>query len=187
MKLELYHSQLAELTKAKHFANGFVIVLGLALMIQAWVIFALHDNQRIVLIPPQLEKSAWVESKKVSQGYLESLTQFHLSLLLNTTPKSIEFQQEQILRHVAPRYYGLVKAKLLEDQLHLKQKNVSSVFYPINMKTDATKLNVEVTGDFTALVGKTQTQSNRKTYVIRYENHNGKLLIKSFEEVRDEN
>ena len=43
-------------------------------------------NERTILVPPELHKTVWVDSEKVSKEYLEEMSYFIGSLILNASP-----------------------------------------------------------------------------------------------------
>ena len=63
-------------------------------------------RERVVLLPPAVHKSFWVEQDRVSPEYLEQMGYFLLQLILNVTPQSIDHQSRLLLQYAAPAAAG---------------------------------------------------------------------------------
>ena len=63
----------------------------------------LSGHERIVIVPPNIHKTFWVESDRVSSEYLEQMGYFLLQLTLNVTPQSVDHQAKLLLPFSEPR------------------------------------------------------------------------------------
>lgn len=155
-------------------------------LIQALVIFYLAGRERIVLIPPQLEKEVWLKGDAVSRSYLEQMTLFFASLALNVTPENADFMHLRLLRLVDPKSYGQLKTHLTKEADVLKARNIATVFNPVALEIDENNFSVDISGDLVTLVGKTETSSVRKMYHTQFINRNGQWFVSEFRELHDE-
>lgn len=185
MQLGIYQSKLFDAIKRKNLFLGFSLLLGLTVCLQSFIIWSLANDEKIILVPPQLEQSVWLKGNEVSSNYLEQMSLFFTNLALNLTPDNADFMHQKILRLVDPKIYSELKAKLASDARELKQRNITTTFYPVNFAINKTKHQVDITGDFETQVGKTQTSLVRRTYRVRFNNHQGQWFISEFRELKD--
>lgn len=161
---------------------GFVIASILSLLL-GFSVFCLVGRERIVIVPPIVNRDFWVGTDTVSDSYLEQMSEFFTGLLLNVTPNSFATRAEHLLQHVAPNAYPTLKTQLVERQLELERRAISTAFYPASFKVDRSKLLVELKGELKILVGNAAIQSQTKIYHIQFSQHQGRLYIQQFSEV----
>ncbi len=161
---------------------GFVLSGTLSLLL-GFSVFYLVGRERIVVVPPIVNRDFWVGTDTVSDSYLEQMSEFFSSLLLNVNPNSFKTRAEHLLQHVAPNAYPQLKMQLVERQLELERRAMSTAFYPLSFKVDRHKLLVELKGELKILVGNSAIESQIKTYHINFSQHQGRLYIQKFSEV----
>ena len=184
MKYLLQHSRLQHLIQ---YRNGYLILASISLilnMLLVLVIFLLIGHERIVIVPPTIEKPFWVTSSKVSPEYLSEMSMFFTNLRLNVTTSSAATQGELLLRFIAPKNYNEIKAELLNEAENLKKNHITTAFFPINVDVDTKKLVARVTGDLQSTVGDSHLPSERVTYKITYTYNGGRLFVAAFEEAK---
>jgi conjugal transfer pilus assembly protein TraE len=157
-------------------AGGLSVVLGLS-------VFYLVGRERIVVVPPIVAQEFWVATDSVSDSYLEQMATFFAGLLLNVTPNSFARRSEHLLQHVAPHDYPALKAQLVEQQLEIERRVLSTSFHPSSFKIDRRKLLVELKGELKLMVGNAPVQLQSKTYQIQFVQTQGRLYIQRFDEV----
>jgi conjugal transfer pilus assembly protein TraE len=140
-------------------------------------------KERIILVPPTIEKSFWVENNLVSAEYLSEMSHFFIGLRFNVSPSTAETQREMLLRYVDPSIYEALKTQMLSDAVHINKEHISSVFYPVDIKVQANELKTTLIGDFVSTIGTTTLPAQRVAYEITYGYHEGRLWIKTFNEV----
>jgi len=161
---------------------GFAVASLLALLL-GFSVFCLVGRERVVIVPPIVNRDFWVETDTVSDSYLEQMSEFFAGLLLNVNPNSFKTRAEHLLQHVAPNAYPMLKTQLVERQLELERRAMSTAFYPLSFKIDKSKLLVELKGELKILVGNSAVESQTKTYHIQFSQHQGRLYIQQFREV----
>lgn len=184
MKYLLHHSRLQHLIQHR---NGYLslacgsLILNILLSIG---IFTIAGNERVVVVPPSINKSFWVDANQVSPEYLSEMSLFFASLRFNITPTNAAMQRELLVRYVHPHFYEALKAELISEEEHIKKEHVTTSFYPVNVVVDSKKMISQITGDLQSSVGDAQLPLKRLTYQINFSYNNGRLLVKSFEEVK---
>lgn len=170
------------LTERNRLLIAFGVASGLSLLLGGSV-FCLVGKERVVVVPPIVNRDFWVATDTVSDSYLEQMAEFFGGLLLNVTPNSFATRSEHLLQHVAPNAYPKLKTQLVEQQLEIERRALSTTFHPSSFKVDRNKLLVELKGELKIFVGHASTESQRKTYHIQFIQHHGRLYIQQFSEV----
>ena len=79
------------------------------------------DPERIVLVPPSINKTFWVESERVSAEYLQQMAYFLMQLTLDVTPHSVDHQSGVLMQYAAPASYGELRATMAATAERLKR------------------------------------------------------------------
>lgn len=185
MNISTYRSHLEKIISQR---NGYLILAATSLIVcflEAIIIFCLIGKERIVLVPPSIEKTFWVSANSVSPEYLSEMSMFFANLRLNMTPEIAASQREILLRYTDPAYYNNLKEQLIKEADKLNEQHISLAFYPINIKVNNNGLQTIIEGDLKASVGDAPIPTKRVKYLVKYRYDNGRLLIKAFEEVKN--
>ncbi len=148
----------------------------------ALIAFRLIGLERVILVPPTIHKSFWVESDKVSTEYLEQMGYFLVQLVLNVTPQSVDYQSKLLLQYAAPASYGEIRTAMAVTGDRLKRDGAATVFSPRTINVDEHALKVAVQGQLTAFIGDRRVSDVSKSYLIELQYALGKITIKSFKE-----
>lgn len=182
MQIAIQKSRLQQLMAQR---NGYlVLAVGLVLLclLLSSLLFCLVNREKTIIVPPVIHQAFWLDSKKVSPGYLSEMTTFFAQLRLSVTPSSAAYQRETLLRYTDPQYYGALKNELIDEEEHLTQTHTSFTFYPVSVVVDAPHLTVKLSGDLTAMVGNVPLPTQRLTYRLAYRYSQGRLWLQSFQE-----
>lgn len=185
MLLVQWKSRLVQLLQQRNAYLCIALMLLFIVLLQSLIIYSLSGNWRIVVTPPQINKSFWVDESHVSPAYLSEMTAFFASLILNMTSENATFQRDEILKYTDPKGYGQFKTQLIQNEERLRNESLTTAFYPVDVKTDVKSLTATITGDLMIWVGQEMTSTHRQRYEARYTYHDGRLLIQSFHEVKD--
>lgn len=167
--------------------NGYLAVACGSLFLNILLSFGvitMAGHEKIIIVPPKISQSFWVTESEVSPEYLVEMSHFFASLRFNITPSNAENQREMLLRYVSPEYYEGLKVELITESERIAKEHISTVFYPVDTKVDTRHLTTLIIGDLLSTVGTNTLPSQRVTYKITYKYNEGRLLVKSFEEVK---
>ncbi|ENX3332444.1 TPA: TraE/TraK family type IV conjugative transfer system protein, partial [Neisseria gonorrhoeae] len=112
MKTEDMLSELAIRTGIKVF---FWILLGMSIAVNLFLSATLLFKGTIVqttLTPPEIRRSMTVSNIAFSKEYLEEMAPYAAYLLLNVTPKTVDYQNSQLLKIVSPDYKDALEREL---------------------------------------------------------------------------
>ncbi len=182
MKTAIQQSRLQELIAKR---NGYLILsVGLLLLciLLSIMVLRLIGRERIIITPPVVHKSFWVDNQQVSSEYLSEMTVFLAQLRLTVTPSNAEYQRETLLRYTDASFYGEFKNELVAEADHLIKSHLSLAFYPTQITVNAPNLTANITGDLVSTVGNAPLPAAHLTYQVRYRYTNGQLRLQSFQE-----
>jgi len=142
----------------------------------------LSNSERIVVVPPSVSKTFWVESDRVSGAYLEQMAYFLMQLTLNVTPQSVEHQSKLLLQYASPSAYGDLQVALRAAGERLKRDGAATVFSPRDLTVDESAMKVAVRGQLTTFISDRRVSDVSKAYIVEFEYAGGRLYLKSFRE-----
>jgi conjugal transfer pilus assembly protein TraE len=175
------------LQKMHQHRNGYLLLAcGLMLLNILLIILSLSlaGRERIILTPPTIEHSFWVNQKSVSPEYLAEMSTFFIGLRCTVTTSNAALQREILLRYTDPRFYESLKTTLVQEALQLSKNHVSTAFYPVSIKVDEKHFLARVSGDLVTMVGSTTLPTQRVMYQIQYRYDTGRLWVSAFEEIK---
>lgn len=186
MKHLLHKTRLQYLIEHRNIYLFFAVGMFVSNILLCIFLFLTLGKERIVIVPPDVQKSFWISSNKVSPEYLSEMTLFLNSLHMNVTPDNANFQHGLLLRYIHPDYYGEAKTKLLEMEDKIKKQRVSISFQPSNVRVDANKLIVEVVGNLQYTIGNQTLPKREVKLKWRFSYAYGLLRIIAFPEVKND-
>lgn len=175
MKIEFLQHNITRLLCQR---NGLLVVIGL--MAVSHVILGTviaFKSERIILVPPQIKRSFWVEGKKFSKEYLEEMGVYLSKLLLDLSPSSFSYNHETLLKYATPEAYGALKKQLLRDGEYYTSLQLSTHFQPAQVTANAETLEVEVKGTLISYVAGKQIRNSQETLSLKFTARGGGLLL----------
>ncbi len=182
MKLAWMHEDIASARRATTFLVALLVGSMLANLVLAVFTVRLAGQQRVVIVPPTIYKTFWVESDRVSGEYLEQMGYFLMQLTLNVTPQSVDHQAKVLLQYAAPAAYGELRMALLAAAERLKRDGASTLFSPQDLIVDERTQRVGVRGQLTTFISDRRVAEVSKGYAIELQYSGGRVFLKSFRE-----
>ena len=182
MKLAWMRQDLASARRA--FALLLALLLGSMLtnLVLAAFAFRMSSHERIVMVPPTVHKTFWVEDERVSAEYLEQMGYFLMQLTLNVTPQSIDHQSKVLLQYAAPAAYGELRTALSSAAERLKRDGAATVFSPRDLIVDERSLKVGIRGQLTTFISDRRVSEVAKGYAVEFQYTTGRIFLKAFRE-----
>jgi conjugal transfer pilus assembly protein TraE len=182
MKLEWLRADIASARRA----TGLLAVLltGSLLVNAVLAVLALRSSgrERIVLVPPAIHKTFWVESDRVSAEYLQQMAYFLMQLTLNVTPHGVDHQADVLMQYAAPSSYGELRSTMAATAARLKRDGASTLFSPRDLVVDEATQRVGVRGQLTTYVSDRRVSDVSKGYAIELQYAGGRIYLKAFRE-----
>jgi conjugal transfer pilus assembly protein TraE len=169
MRLEWLRSDLAGARRAS------VLLLAAHTLRQA-------GRERVVVVPPAIHKTFWVEAERVSPEYLEQMGYFLAQLTLNVTPQSVEHQSRLLLQYAAPASWGELRTAMAANAERIKRDGASTVFSPQDLQVDERTQRVGLRGLLTTFISDRRVSEVSKGYAIELQYAGGRIFLKTFRE-----
>jgi conjugal transfer pilus assembly protein TraE len=167
-------------------ATTFLVMLLLAAMatnlILAVLVARMSGHERIVVVPPVVHKTFWLETDRVSPEYLEQMGYFLMQLTLNVTPQSVDHQSKVLLTYAAPAAFGELRTALAATAERLKRDGAATVFSAQDITVDERTLKVGVRGQLTTYISDRRVSEAAKGYAIEFQYSAGRIYLKTFRE-----
>lgn len=161
--------------------NAFLtLAFGMAVANILLCMTVLFSNERVVVVPPDIKRSFWTETSRVSKEYLEEMSVFFAGQILDVSPSSAAFQRDVVLRYVSPEFHNELKKRLIDEEQTYRKQQISTSFKPIKIEADAELLQIKLTGDLLSFVGKARVKQSRETYLLKFSYRSGRLLLENF-------
>jgi conjugal transfer pilus assembly protein TraE len=182
MKLAWMREDLASARRAFTFLLALLLGSMLTNLILAAFAFRMSSHERVVVVPPTVHKTFWVEDERVSAEYLEQMGYFLMQLTLNVTPLSIDHQSKVLLQYAAPAAYGELRTALSSAAERLKRDGAATVFSPRDLIVDERSLKVGIRGQLTTFISDRRVSEVAKGYAVEFQYTAGQIFLKSFRE-----
>lgn len=184
MNVSIYYQDLSTVMKQR---NLLLLLAGLFLVMNVILSFSLIvKKERIVIVPPLLEKSFWTQGGLVSTSYLEELSGWLGHLMLDKNTTNMKTHHKQLLKYIAPEQYQTLLKTLLKDEARYVSDGLSTSFAIQQYETNKDKMEVILKGVLDIKVGSKSISRIKKTYLIKYKYAYGKLYLWKFREVGHE-
>ena len=155
---------------------AFSVISSFTLLIMSAFIFM--KKERVLVVPPVVEKEFWVDAKSVSATYLEQMGLFLSQLILNKSPQSAASQRSTLLRHTDQIFTETLKQRLIEEEEVLTKQNASYVFYPVDIKVNLSEMSLILRGDRLLFVAGKQVSNVSQEYIFHFSCLGARLLLK---------
>ena len=179
MKLSFYAENSRSLLFQRNVLLAFSGILSISLVVVTCFLF--FKRERIVVVPPVVEKTFWVDSHTISATYLEQFGHFMAQLLLAKSDKTAQLQRDTVLRHTDPKFIGVLSKKLVEEESILREQNASYTFYAERIDVDQKKLRVVVFGERVLFSEDRKISSEKEGYALQFAYSGSRLLLVSIE------
>ena len=182
MRLELLRSDIAGARRAATFLAALLVVSLLTNVVLALLSVRLSGRERVVLVPPTINKTFWVDAERVSAEYLQQMAYFLVQLTLNVTPQSVDHQASVLLQYAAPASFGELRAAMAATADRLKRDGASTLFSTRDLVVDEATQRVGVRGELTTFVSDRRVSEVSKAYAIELQYAGGRVFLKAFRE-----
>jgi conjugal transfer pilus assembly protein TraE len=182
MRLEWLRADIASARRATTFLAVLLTASLLANVVLALLSVRLADRERVVMVPPTIHKTFWVEAERVSGEYLQQMAYFLMQLTLDVTPQSVDHQANVLMQYAAPASYGELRAAMLATAERLKRDGASTVFSAQDVVVDEAAQRVGVRGQLATFISDRRISEVSKGYVIELQYAGGRVFLKTFRE-----
>ena len=146
---------------------------------------ALTKQTTIILEPPSRSKTIAVVGDKVDGAWLEEMGAWVAHMMLDASPHSIGWQQEQLLKWVHPSTHGQMQQEMAVQAKRLIDTNASTVFWLQQLAPDVERQRVALVGQLDTYVNGVKVPGSSRTmsFLVQFEAKGGRMQIKEWKEV----
>jgi conjugal transfer pilus assembly protein TraE len=182
MKLDWLRADLASARRATTLLAALLLLSMLATTLLAALAWRQTGRERVVLVPPAIHKTFWVDGERASAEYLEQMGYFLAQLTLNVTPQNVEHQGRVLLQYVSPEAYGDLRTSLMASAERIKRDGASTVFSAQDLLVDEATQRVGLRGVLSTFISDRRVAESAKGYLIELHTTGGRLYLKRFRE-----
>lgn len=151
----------------------------------AFLLNTIDRTHRETIVPPEINKSFWVEDKHVSASYLEQMGLYVLMNALNVTPATADYQMQQLLKLASPRAYGPMEASLKRQVDRLRRDKVSTAVGVTGISVDEAKQAVYYDVVLSTMVSDKSVSQVPKKFEISFSMSQGRIRLEVMREIDD--
>ena len=182
MRLEWLRADIASARRATIYLAALLVGSIFANAMLTLLVTRIADRERVVLVPPTIQKTFWVDAERASAEYLEQMAYFLLQLTLNVTPQNVDHQAHVLMQYAAPASFGELRAAMLSTAERLKRDGASTVFSARDLIVDEAQQRVGVRGQLTTYISDRRVSEVSKAYAIELQYAGGRIFLKAFRE-----
>lgn len=178
MKFEILKANISQLIKERNTSLIVSLLMGVSNI--ALLSAYLFKNERVILVPPHIKNTFWVEEGRISMEYLEQMSLFMSTLLLDISPSSCAYKRDIILRYATPESYSELKKKLIDDEERYRELQLSTTFKPQEVISDPKTLEVVLKGQLSSFVAGQKIRESQETLTLQFNLRGGKIMLQTF-------
>ncbi len=179
MELNKYLEQRNNLIANNRLLKLAVVVIGLGLVVNAFVTYSLSKRARTVIVPPVVNTRFELSGFRLSDEYVKVMTRYIMSLAANYTPVTARSNFDELLGLYDPASYAEGKRTLykLADTVETARVTASFFIQKVTIDENGRQITVEGTKRLTA--NEQKVEEGPETYLVDYSNNNGRFAITS--------
>jgi type IV conjugative transfer system protein TraE len=160
----------------------------LVLMIAGNLILAikLYNQETITRLVPTITSEQIISEKFVNDEALKARAKELIWLIFSMKKENVDAISAEILKLVDNAYIDDFKQQIEELSTDIEDKNYRYVFNTIGYEFDNHNFTVKVHGQLETYMAGKQLSEVYKEYLISFINRGGVLMLKSFEEIKEE-
>jgi len=180
MELKTAQTKLQILSGRLHYLLLISIGLLISNIFLVWLVGWSFSHQKRVIVPIDFKQPFVVSDSTVDASYLRQMALFFIAERLNVNPTNINQSHNLILQYTDAKFYHDFLGVLHKENQAVIKQNISSVFYPEEVKPNTKELNVLIKGTLAHWVGSTPIEPVKKNYTIKFSYRSGDLKVVSF-------
>lgn len=163
--------------------------LMLAGFMTSTLLLALHvtlhtDRDRVIMMPPQMDKTFWVDREGVSPEMMQDMGIFLVQLAYDVSPSSIEYQSKALLKYATPEAFGALQKAANVAAARMQEDQSTTVFNPRSYVVDQEPDHKAVAflGELKTYVTDNLVSTRSIAVMVKFKFDNGRLYIAQMKE-----
>jgi conjugal transfer pilus assembly protein TraE len=185
VELKRYLEERENLRASNRFLKFFVVVIGIAIILNSFFTYFLVKEQKVVIVPPVYSDKLFISGSDASDEYLYSMGSFISFLMLTYSPATVRAQFNHFLKFCAPEAFPKFKTTLYSFADKVETAQISSAFYLQKISVNRVERVLELAGTLNQWTQHQQFITNEmRKYRIKYRIQNGFFMVEDFVEVK---
>lgn len=185
MKIQSLRQEIESRTGLKLFHASLLIGSMLLSVLLALIVLFHQDRNRVLVVPPEISKTFWVENAQVSKPYLLQMGVFLAQLTYDVTPSSVDYDNSVLLKYVEPDAYGAVQKAALVSAEHLKQDQAATMFN-IEEPIYGQGMEIALQGHLNTYITGHLVQSRPLVVMMKFSYRGGRLWLAEMKETKSD-
>ena len=166
--------------------KAFQMILAASLLTNVFMAGAfctMDRTVRTILVPPEINKTFWVDGNHIGPEWLEQMGSCVISQYATVSPQTIEYQNSVLLKLVHPSVNGELAVRFKMGANRLKQENMSKIFMPREVRISEKGQAVALIGtQITFIADKRVPGDEVKAYLVAFDYDGSRTFIKELRE-----
>ncbi len=176
MKRSGYLSNVSRIFAQNGLLKFAMLCLGIASVVTTCGSLKAMNSQKIVLVPPQINKQMWISGNKASDEYLKEFARYIAGLAFSYHPGTVRKQFSELLTMYSPGEYQNAQKVFYALANKIEEARVASTFY-VNEISNWENRTIEVKGYKTTFFPDKTSEEIQASYYIEYVVVDGKFQI----------
>ena len=166
--------------------KAFQLILGASLLtnvFMAGAFLTMDRTVRTILMPPEINKTFWVDGRSLGPEYLEQMGSWVISQYATVSPSTIDFQSNNLLKYVHPSVHGELSIRFKMGSNRLKAENMSKIFMPREVRISEKGQSVALIGTQTTYIADKRVPADEaKAFLVTFDYDGSRVYIKELRE-----
>lgn len=177
MEMNKYIEQRNNLIANNRLLKLAVVMIGLGLVVNAFVTYSLSKRARTIIVPPVVNARFEISGYRLSDDYVKLMTRYIMGLAANYTPTTARNNFDELLGLYDPDTHGEGKKTLYKLADTVETAHVTGSFFIQKITIDENKRQILVEGQKRLTANEKKVEEGSETYIIDYGNNNGRFAI----------
>lgn len=170
-------------TGVKKFIWVFLAASMATNLILAVMAMSSKTTHRETLLPPDIQKTFWVDGEKVAPEYLEQMGKFLLDLALNNTPVNCATNRAALLKYVGSGSYAQVNVQQSANCKIIEQSRISMYFQISTVTINEAERQVVFAGSMSRWLNDKRLPERQSAYRLKMGYSGGRIFLQEIVEV----
>jgi len=176
MKRSAYLAKVPNVFAQNGLLKFAMLTIGIASVLTTCGSLKALNSQKIVLVPPQINKQMWISGNKASDEYIKEFARYISGLAFSYHPGTVRKQFSELLNMYTPGEFENAQRVFYALANKIEEARVASTFY-VNEISNWENRTIEVKGYKTTSFPDKTSEEVQTSYYIEYVIVDGKFQI----------
>ena len=177
MEITTYTEQKNNLIASNRLLKLAVIMLGIGLVLNAFITYSLSKRARTIIVPPVINTRFELSGYRLSDEYVKLMTRYIMGLAANYNPSTARNNFDELLSLYDPDASAEGRKTFYKLADTVETAKVTASFFIHKITIDEGKRQILVEGQKRLSANEQKVEEGQEGYVIEYANSNGRFSI----------